>query len=286
MREHVQLQPPGGSKPGAGLAQALGERVPRRRLPVRPDVVHVSRSERHADGVPARDSRHREGPDVGAVQALRRAVGLRRVVSSRELPELGPVGGVEREVPRRDPEVREGRRRPEERVRAEDKRVVGHVSRERSQAVPLVEFHNRARRIHAARFGVVQLQAQPRERRERPRRRERQRVLEPRARGRRRRVRRRARDAVEADEEHAHDADVLSGDAYGVDGRRVRAHARGEQQHVRPRQPPEQLRLERAGEDARGILPVLVRDGEVSRGAPAVGPRGFFTRRRRDVARG
>ena len=117
-------------------------------------------------------------PVLGQVQADRRGVGRRRPVPGRLVPGVRPLGRVERQVPRRDPQVPQGRRGQ-----------VGEVA-QRLQGSPdlygwagrgataLDQLHHLPRRLHAARPGVVQRQAQRGQRREQQRRRQRQPQLE------------------------------------------------------------------------------------------------------------
>ena len=97
-----------------GLAALLGDRVPRRRLPLRPRLGAGARvlRRRPAVGVLRRDP---PGPGALAGEADRRAVGRRpRRLPGRQLP--GPVVGVERRLPRHDARLL-ARRAPARRVR-------------------------------------------------------------------------------------------------------------------------------------------------------------------------
>ena len=92
-----------------GLAALLGDRVPRRRLPLRPRLGARARALRRRPPVGVL-RRHPPGPDPLAGQADRRAVGRRpRRLPGRQLP--GPVVGVERHLPRHDARLL-ARRRP------------------------------------------------------------------------------------------------------------------------------------------------------------------------------
>ena len=102
LHRHRQLAQPGPPERAAadhGLAALLGDRVPRRRLPLRPRVgagAGVLRR-RPAVGVLRRDP---PGPGALAGEADRRALGRRaRRLPGRQLP--GAVVGVERRLPRR-----------------------------------------------------------------------------------------------------------------------------------------------------------------------------------------
>ncbi len=103
LHRHRQLAQPGPPERAAadhGLAALLGDRVPRRRLPLRPRLGARARvlRRRPAVGVLRRDP---PGPGALAGQADRRAVGRRPGrLPGRQLP--GAVVGVERRLPRHD----------------------------------------------------------------------------------------------------------------------------------------------------------------------------------------
>ena len=103
LHRHRQLAQPGPPERAAadhGLAALLGDRVPRRRLPLRPRRGAGARVLRRRPpvGVLRRDP---PGPGALAGQADRRAVGRRAGrLPGRQLP--GPVVGVERDLPRHD----------------------------------------------------------------------------------------------------------------------------------------------------------------------------------------
>ena len=111
---HRQLAEPGAPERAAadhGLAALLGDRVPRRRLPLRPGLGARARALRRRPPVGVL-RRHPPGPGALAGQADRRAVGRRaRRLPGRQLP--GAVVGVERHVPRHDARLlaRAGERR-------------------------------------------------------------------------------------------------------------------------------------------------------------------------------
>ena len=97
--QHARRPPPQRAAADHGLAALLGQRVPRRRLPLRPRQRPGPRALRRRP--PERLLRHHPpGPDPVAGQAHRRAVGRRaRRLPGRQLP--GPVERVERHLPRR-----------------------------------------------------------------------------------------------------------------------------------------------------------------------------------------
>ena len=103
LHRHRQLAEPGAPERAAadhGLAALLGDRVPRRRLPLRPGLGAGARAlrRRPAVGVLRRDP---SGPGALPGQADRRALGRRaRRLPGRQLP--GAVVGVERHLPRHD----------------------------------------------------------------------------------------------------------------------------------------------------------------------------------------
>ena len=109
---HRQLAQPGPPERAAadhGLAALLGDRVPRRRLPLRPRLGAGARvlRRRPALGVLRHDP---PGPGALAGEADRRAVGRRaRRLPGRQLP--GAVVGVERHLPRHDARLLARRRR-------------------------------------------------------------------------------------------------------------------------------------------------------------------------------
>ena len=142
----AQPRPPDGAAADHGLAALLRPRVPRRRLPLRPRLGARARvlRRRPALGVLRH---HPPGPGPLAGEADRRAVGRRAGrLPGRQLP--GAVGGVEREVPRRDARLlaRAGERR---RVRAALHRLERPLRGRRPRPVRVDQLRHRARRLHA-----------------------------------------------------------------------------------------------------------------------------------------
>ena len=230
-----QLAQPGapvGAAADHGLAPLLRDRVPRRRLPLRPRLGARARVPR---GRPALGllRHHPPGSDPLPGEADRRAVGRRRGrLPGRQLP--GALDGVERDVPRHDARLLAGRGRGR-RVRQALHRLERPLPARRPQAVRLDQLHHRARRVHAPRPRHLQRQAQRGEPRGRQRRREPQPQLEPRRRGRDRRPRdQRAPRAAAA--ELPRDAAPLAGRADAPRRRRARAHAGRQQQRLLPGQ--------------------------------------------------
>ena len=99
----------------------------------------------------------------------------------RQLP--GALDRVERQVPRLRPPLLEGRRRHRLRVRHAPGRQQRPVPGRRPAALRQHQLHHLPRRLHAARPGQLQRQAQRGQRRGQPRRRQRQQQLELRRRG-------------------------------------------------------------------------------------------------------
>ena len=230
--ELAQPGAPVGAAADHGLAALLRHRVPRRRLPLRPRVGARARVLR---GRPPVGVLRHHPPGSGAVagEADRGAVGRRPGrLPGRELP--GPVGRVERHVPRHDARLlaRAGERRA---VRVAVHRVERPLPVRRARAVRVDQLRHRARRLHAARSRLVQRQAQRGERRGEPRRDRRQPIVELRRRGRHRRSRgeRAARAAAAELPRHAVS---LAGRADDPRRRRARAHAARQQQRVVPGQ--------------------------------------------------
>ena len=129
----------------------------------------------------------------------------------------------------------EGRRRPDRRVRAAPHRLERSVRPQRPQPARQHQLRHRARRLHAARPGQLQRQAQRGERRGQSRRRRQQPVVELRRRGPDRRSRdQRAARAAEA--QPARDAAAVAGRADAARRRRDRPHAARQQQRLLPGQ--------------------------------------------------
>ena len=155
----AQRRPPERPADDHGLAALLGDRVPCRRLPLRPRLGARARAlrRRPAERVLRHDP---PGPDPLPGQADRGAVGRRPGrLPGRQLPR--PVVGVERDLPRHDARLlaRPGRRR---RVRAPAHGIVRPLPGRRAPAVRVGQLHHRARRLHAARPRLLQRQAQRR----------------------------------------------------------------------------------------------------------------------------
>ena len=195
LHRHRQLAEPGPSERAAadhGLAALLGDRVPRRRLPLRPRLGAGARVLRRRPpvGVLRRDP---PGPGALAGQADRRAVGRRPGrLPGRQLP--GAVVGVERHLPRHDARLL-ARARQLRRVRLAPVGLLGPVRVRRPRPVRVDQLHHRPRRLHARRPRLLQRQAQRGQPRGQPRRHRRQPLLELRRRGRDRRSRRCSRCA-------------------------------------------------------------------------------------------
>ena len=99
-RQHAQRRPSERAAADHGLAALLGDRVPRRRLPLRPRVGAGARALRRRPPVRVL-RRHPPGPGALAGEAHRRAVGRRsRRLPGRQLP--GALERVERHLPRHD----------------------------------------------------------------------------------------------------------------------------------------------------------------------------------------
>ena len=110
-------------------------------------------------------------------QTDRRTVGRRRGrLPGRQLP--GFVDRVEREVSRHCARLLAGRARNPGRIRLPADRVVGPLRGDRPAAQRQHQLRHRPRRLHAARPGVLQREAQRGQRRGQPRRREPQPVVE------------------------------------------------------------------------------------------------------------
>ena len=176
------------------------------------DLASALARELHEVEPPRRVLRHHPpGPGAVAGQADRRALGPRRGrLSGRQFP--GRLGRMERPLPRHHARLLEGRRRPDRRVRPPPDRIQRPLRAQRPQALRQHQLHHRARRLHAARPGQLQRQAQRGQRRRQPRRHRQQQLLELR---RRRRDRRRGnhRAARATETQPAGDAVPLAGRA-------------------------------------------------------------------------
>ena len=206
-----------------GLAALLGHRDARRRLPLRPRGEPGAAVPR---GRPAeRVLRPRAaGPGRLAGQADRRALGRRpRRLPGRQLP--APLDGVERQVPRHGARLLARRAELARRVRGPPLRLERPLRERRPGAVRLDQLRDRARRLHPARPGLLQREAQRGQRRGQQRRRVAQPLLELRRRGRHRRPRG-ARAARAPAAQLAGHAAAQPGRADDPARRRARPHAR------------------------------------------------------------
>ena len=163
----------------------------RRRLPLRSrgDAGARAARRRSAVGVLRSDP---AGPGGLAGEADCRAVGRRRGrLSGRQLP--AAVVGVERQVSRHGARLLARPGPDAGRVRLALHRQLGSLRVVGAPAAREHQLRHRARRLHAARSGLLQRQAQRSQRRGQPRRREPQSLVEHGRRGRHRRSRRFAR---------------------------------------------------------------------------------------------
>ena len=183
---HRQLAQPGapvGAAADHGLAALLGDRLPRRRLPLRPRVGARARVLRGRP--PLRVLRHHPpGPGALAGEADRGAVGRRAGrLPGRQLP--GPLDGVERHLPRHACATSGAPRRACREFASRFTGLERPLPARRPAAVRVDQLHHGARRLHAARSRLVQREAQRGERRGQPGRHRRQPLVELRRRGRR-----------------------------------------------------------------------------------------------------
>ena len=163
-----------------GLAALLGDRDARRRLPLRPRGHAGPRVLRRRPAVDVLRARA-AGPGGQPGEADRRAVGHRpRWLPGRQLP--AAVDRVERQVPRHRARLL-ARRAGAGRVRVAARRIGRLLRALRPPSGRDHQLRHRPRRVHAARPGVLQREAQRRQRRGQQRRREPQPLLEPRRRG-------------------------------------------------------------------------------------------------------
>ncbi len=196
LRHHRHRQQPADAQPARaaadhGLAALLGARDARRRVPLRPgrDAGPAVPRGRQAVGLLRH---HPAGPGDQPGQADRRALGpRRRRLPGRQLP--AAVDRVERQVPRHRARLLARRAGLVGRVRLADHRVERSLRALRPPPDRVDQLRHRPRRLHPARPGVVQREAQRRQRRGRQRRREPQPLVELRGRGRDRRSRRSTR---------------------------------------------------------------------------------------------
>ncbi len=238
LRQHLQPVDPPRDPAGDGFAAVLGRGDARRRVPVR------SRLRARARGRDVPEVRlllRRRLPGSGAAegQAHRRTVGP-RVVRGRELPR-GLVG-VERPVPRHGAPFREGGRRAASGPRVPADGVGRPVRRRRALRLQQRQLRHLPRRVHPARPGLVQREAQRGEPRGEPGRHGRQQLLELR----RGRGDGRPGDrapAAAAGEEPRLPAALLLRDPDDPRRRRIPPDAGREQQRLLPGQPDLLVRL-------------------------------------------
>ena len=146
-RQQPQPGPPERAAADHGLAALLGDRVPRRRVPLRPRVGARARVPRGRPPLGVL-RHHPPGPGPLAGEADRRAVGRRAGrLPGRQLP--GPLDGVERHVPRRDARLLA---RPRAASATSPTRFAGSADlyeTRRPPAVRVDQLRHRARRLHA-----------------------------------------------------------------------------------------------------------------------------------------
>ena len=117
-------------------------------------------------------------PGDGRREAHRRGVGRGRALPGGQLPELGPLGGVERPVPRRGAPLREERPRHDAAPRHAALRQPRPLPGAGPRALALDQLPDQPRRLHPRRPRLLQRQAQLGERRGQHRRPRRQPLLE------------------------------------------------------------------------------------------------------------
>ncbi|CAA9335276.1 MAG: GH13_11 / GH13 / GH13_13 / GH13_10 / GH13_ 36 / CBM48 / GH13_32 / GH13_37 / GH13_14, partial [uncultured Gemmatimonadetes bacterium] len=231
--QHAERAPSAGHQADQRLAALLGAGDARGRLPLRPGLHPGARGAR---GGPAVVVLRRDPPGPRALrgQADRGAVGHRRGrLPGGELPRA--VDGVERQVPRRRAHILAQRPGDHQRDGVPPHRLQRPVRRRRAQGVREHQLHHGARRLHAARPGVVQQEAQPGQRRREPRRPRPQHLVQLRRRGAHRRPGHPGR-AREAEAQLPGDAPPFPGRADALRRRRDGAHPGGQQQRVLPGQ--------------------------------------------------
>ena len=238
--KYAQRTAPADAASSHGFAALLGAGDARRRLPLRSGVHAGTRSLRGRSplqllhGDPSR-SGHQQG------QAHRRALGRRRGrLSGGALP--GALGGVERPLSRHHARLLAWRRRTRGRPGLPAHRELGSLPGGRAQPVVEHQLHHRARRLHHARSGFLQRQAQRGQRRGESRRGGPQQLLELRRRGRHRRSRGEPHSAEAGPQSPLHLA-PLPGDAHDLRGGRAGAHPEGQQQRLLPGQRDQLVRL-------------------------------------------
>ena len=159
-----------------GLPALLDRGDARRRLPLRSGGDARARPARGRSAERVLRS-HPAGSGGLARQAHRRAVGRRRRrLSGRQLS--AAVVGVERQVSRRRARLLARRAVAPGRLRLSPHRLERSVRRHRAAPVRQHQLRHRARRLHAARPGLLQRQAQRGQRRGQPRRHRRQPLVE------------------------------------------------------------------------------------------------------------
>ena len=282
-RELPQRPAPALAAAAHGLPALLGHRDARRRLPVRPRLdagPRVLRRRPALDVLRARAA----GPGRQPGEADRRALGHRSGwLPGRRLP--AAVDRVERRLPRHGARLL-ARRAVAGRVREPDRRVVRPLRALRPPAVRQHQLRHRPRRLHAARPGVLQREAQRGERRGQQGRREPQPVLEPRRRGTDRRPRDPRGPRARAAQLHRHAA-AQPGRADAAARRRDEPDPERQQQHLRPglrdqlgalgRRRPAADRVHRGGGPAAAGAPDLPPQALLHR---RIGPRAGRRRRR------
>ena len=173
-----------------------------------------------------------QDPVVSPGEADRRAVGRRpRRLPGRQLP--AAVDRVERQVPRHRPRLL-ARRAVARRVRLPARRLLRPLRALRPAPGREHQLRHRARRLHAARPGVLQREAQRRQRRGQQRRREPQPVLELRRRGADRRPRDPRRCGPAQQRNFLATLLLSQGVPMLAARRRAGPHPGGQQQHLRP----------------------------------------------------
>ena len=179
-RQQPQRRAPALAAADHGLAALLGHRDARRRLPLRPGLDAGARVLRRRPAVDVLRT-GATGSDRQPGEADRRAVGRRPGrLPGRQLP--AAVDGVERQVPRHRPRLLARRAGHARRVRVPAHRLGRPLREHRPPAGGVDQLRHRARRVHAARPGVLQREAQRGQRRGQQRRREPQPVVELRCR--------------------------------------------------------------------------------------------------------
>ena len=153
-RQHPQPGPPDRAAADHGLAALLGDRVPRRRLPLRPRVGARARVLRRRPPLGVL-RHHPPGPGALAGEADRRAVGRRAGrLPGRQLP--GALVGVERDLPRRDARLLARRGAASREFASRFTGSSDLYQARRPRPVRLDQLRHRPRRLHAARPRLLQ----------------------------------------------------------------------------------------------------------------------------------